>query len=598
MNVVLLFYDMGKIRYYFNKIKEGKLKDKLMIFKWIYGYAINHIPAIVIYTLLGMTGIILGLFTSLNSRDLVDIITGHRTGELLRTFTIMIVLTVVNTCVSQISSYLSTKISLKVNNEIKAQIFEGILRTDWQSLSKYHSGDLVMRCGSDASNIASGILTLVPNLIIYIFRFASALYMVCIYDWTFAIFALASIPITLISSRYSMKMMRKSGMGTMSASARMNGFHQETFSNIQTIKAFDMLSYHIDRLKEIQKGYSEATLKYQKISMLNTFILTFVSMLVSYSAQAWGVYKVWNGAITYGTMTMFIGLSSSLTGSVSNLISFVPTSLSLFNSADRVKSILDLPRDDYSNAEEVEKFGQEHAGKGIGVEARNVSFAYEGAENVFSKAEFNANPHETVAFVGPSGEGKTTMLRLLLAIIRPGEGQVRITTGDGELEDSLYATAATRSLFAYVPQGNTMFSGTIAQNMRNVKKDATDDEIIKALKMACAWDFVKKLPEGINSEMGEHGSGFSEGQAQRLSIARAILRQSPILLLDEATSALDVWTEKEVLKNIMADEYPRTTIITTHRPSVLKQCDRVYAIRNGNCCKLSDEEISEMESIA
>jgi ABC-type bacteriocin/lantibiotic exporter with double-glycine peptidase domain len=116
--------------------------------------------------------------------------------------------------------------------------------------------------------------------------------------------------------------------------------------------------------------------------------------------------------------------------------------------------------------------------------------------------------------------------------------------------------------------------------------------------MACAWDFVKKLPEGINSEMGEHGSGFSEGQAQRLSIARAILRQSPILLLDEATSALDVWTEKEVLKNIMADEYPRTTIITTHRPSVLKQCDRVYAIRNGNCCKLSDEEISEMESIA
>lgn len=155
---------MGKIRYYFNKIKEGKLKDKLLIFKWIYGYAINHIPAIVIYTLLGMTGIILGLFTSLNSRDLVDIITGHRTGELLRTFIIMIVLTVVNTCVSQISSYLSTKISLKVNNEIKAQIFEGILRTDWQSLSKYHSGDLVMRCGSDASNIASGILTLVPNL--------------------------------------------------------------------------------------------------------------------------------------------------------------------------------------------------------------------------------------------------------------------------------------------------------------------------------------------------------------------------------------------------------------------------------------------------
>ena len=337
---------MGKIKYYFNKIKEGKLKNKISILKWIYGYAVKHIPAIIIYTLLGMTGIVLGLFTSLNSRDLVDIITGHRTGELLRTFIIMIVLTVVNTVVSQTSNFLSTMISLKVNNEVKAQIFEGILKTDWLALSKYHSGDLVMRCGSDAANISSGILTLVPNLVIYMFRFASALYMVCRYDWTFAVFALASIPVTLISSRYSMRIMRKSGMGTMTAAASMNSFNQETFSNIQTIKAFDMLTYHMDRLREIQKAYSAATLKYQRISIVNTFILTFVSMLVSYSAQAWGIYKVWSGAITYGTMTMFIGLSSSLTGAVSNLISFVPSSLSLFNSAERVKNIMDLPRDD------------------------------------------------------------------------------------------------------------------------------------------------------------------------------------------------------------------------------------------------------------
>lgn len=591
---------MGKIKYYFNKIKEGKLKNKISILRWIYGYAVKHIPAIIIYTLLGMTGIVLGLFTSLNSRDLVDIITGHRTGELLRTFIIMIVLTVVNTVISQTSNFLSTKISLKVNNEVKAQIFEGILKTDWQALSKYHSGDLVMRCGSDAANISSGILTLVPNLVIYIFRFASALYMVCRYDWTFAIFALASIPVTLISSRYSMRMMRKSGMGTMTAAASMNSFNQETFSNIQTIKAFDMLTYHMDRLREIQKAYSAATLKYQRISIVNTFIMTFVSMLVSYSAQAWGIYKVWSGAITYGTMTMFIGLSSSLTGAVSNLISFVPSSLSLFNSAERVKNIMDLPRDDYSNSEEVERFRIEQSGKGIGVNVSGASFAYDGGDNVFSGADFEANPHETVAFVGPSGEGKTTMLRLLLAIIRPVEGQIRIngeTEGSKDKDEYLNVSAASRCLFAYVPQGNTMFSGSIAQNMRNVKKDATDEEIIKALKMACAWDFVNKLPDGIDSEIGEHGGGFSEGQAQRLSIARAILRRSPILLLDEATSALDIWTEKEVLKNIMADEYPRTTIITTHRPSVLRQCDRVYAIRGGSCVRLSDEEISEMENM-
>ena len=147
---------------------------------------------------------------------------------------------------------------------------------------------------------------------------------------------------------------------------------------------------------------------------------------------------------------------------------------------------------------------------------------------------------------------------------------------------------------SYVPQGNTMFSGTIAENMRNVKEDATDDEIIEALKAACAWKFVQKLPDGINSEIKERGGGFSEGQAQRLSIARAILRRSPILLLDEATSALDAETERQVLQNIMQDEYPRTCIVTTHRPTVLKSCTRVYQISELKCRQLDQEEISRL----
>ena len=153
---------------------------------------------------------------------------------------------------------------------------------------------------------------------------------------------------------------------------------------------------------------------------------------------------------------------------------------------------------------------------------------------------------------------------------------------------------STRKLFSYVPQGNTMFSGTIAENLRNVKPDATDEEIVEALKLACAWEFVEKLPDGIESEVKERGGGFSEGQAQRLSIARALLRKSPILLLDEATSALDGVTERKVLKNIMQDTYPRTCIVTTHRPTVLNICSRVYAIRDKRCEVLDEEAITRM----
>ena len=230
---------------------------------------------------------------------------------------------------------------------------------------------------------------------------------------------------------------------------------------------------------------------------------------------------------------------------------------------------------------------------GIGLKLQDISYSYVSGTQVFCHAALEAWPSEIVALVGPSGEGKTTMLRLLLALLVPKEGDAFVCAGgtQGEKMEKLPLSPSARKLFSYVPQGNTMFSGTIAENMRNVKQDATDEEIIEALKLACAWEFVEKLPLGIYSEVKERGGGFSEGQAQRLSIARALLRKAPILLLDEATSALDVTTERRVLRNIMADTRRRTCIVTTHRPTVLNICSRVYGIRNKRCEVLTREEI-------
>ena len=556
--------------------------------KWIGGYARRHIWAIAVYTLLGLAGTGISLLGSLVSKNLIDIITGHETGQVVMTFCIMIGMNLGSVFLTQISNYISTKISMSVDAGIKADIFSKILVTDWESLTEYHTGDLLTRWNGDASNIASGILSFVPNLIIYLFRFGSALWMVLYYDASFAVFALVSMPASFLMSRYLTKKMQNNNNKSAAMNAKMSGFNQEAFSNIQTIKSFDMISLYIERLKNLQKEYITMRMSFQKMSMVISVLMTLIGMAVSYASYGWGIYRVWSGAISYGTMTMFLTLSSTLTSTLNNLISLIPTSISLTTSAGRLMDIVEMPREDYSKKEEVKDFWERHKEEGVGLSVQDVSYAYRNGTVVFKHAFMEAHPHEVVALIGPSGEGKTTMLRLLLSLILSQEGTAQLCTR----EENMPLNASARQLISYVPQGNTMFSGTIAENMRNVKEDATDEEIRNALEIACAWDFVEKLPDGINSPIQERGGGFSEGQAQRLSIARAILRRSPVLLLDEATSALDVATERKLLKNLMKDEYPRTCLVTTHRPTVLEVCTRVYAIRDKHLEVLTEEEIN------
>ncbi|MCD7717016.1 MAG: ABC transporter ATP-binding protein/permease [Lachnospiraceae bacterium] len=602
-----------RLAFYWGRVKAGRLKDFIAQTKWIYSYARRYWLPMVFYTALGLTGTVVSLLSSLVSRDLVDIITGHETGLVVQTFCMMIGLNIGNTIVSMISNYASEWISMKVDAEIKSEIFEKILVTDWESLTNYHTGDLLTRWSSDASQISSGVLSFIPNAIIYAFRFISAFAMVIYYDWTFAVFAFMGMPVSLLLSRKLMRRMVNNNKRSAAMGAKMSGFNQEAFSNIQTIKAFGLISLYVQHLKDLQKEYIDMKLDFQRMSVWTSLLLTTVGLVVSYASYGWGIYRVWSGAISYGTMTMFLSLSGTLTGALSNITSLVPDAISLTTSAGRLMDIVEMPREDYSNAPEVEKFLQRNRTEGISLYAEHIRYAYQNGTQVFEDATFCAKPHEIVALVGPSGEGKTTMLRLVLALMPVQEGSLTLYAKDARAEatlldgeaaedvpreftglDAIPMSPAARMMFSYVPQGNTMFSGTIAGNMRNVKEDATDEEIVEALKLACAWEFVEKLPDGIYSEIKERGGGFSEGQAQRLSIARALLRKSPILLLDEATSALDVATERRLLRNIMSDKYPRTCIVTTHRPTVLTICDRVYAIRNRQCEVLDEKAVEQM----
>ncbi len=381
-------------------------------------------------------------------------------------------------------------------------------------------------------------------------------------------------------------------------SSQMMTFEVETFYNYDTIKSFGIMDQFGQKLRDWQEQYKELSLMYNMFTIKTNIFMSILALGVQMLAFLYCLWLLWTNAITFGTMTFFLQQRTKLSGAFNNVIGIVPSFLNSSVSAHRIRELVELPREVHiSDSTEMDQYRDD----GYTIQMDGVHFAYienpddtekePTAGTVIWKSDFVANPGEIVALIGPSGEGKTTMIRLVLGLVRPQEGNVTITTRNGV---SVQANADSRHLFAYVPQGNTILSGTIAENMRMVKEDATDEEIIEALKVACAWEFIEKLPDGIDSVVRERGRGLSEGQAQRIAIARAILRDAPILLLDEATSALDVQTERQVLKSIVHERPNKTCIVTSHRPSVLNLCRRVYRVVEKQVTELDEEEFERI----
>lgn len=574
------------------RIKSGLLKEMYIEAKWMYTYVHKYKWGVVFYIFLGILGTVMGLASSVASKYLIDAVTGYDSSGIGLIALIIVGMSIGNIVVNSITSRISTKINIKVGNEIRADIYDKIINTDWESMSSFHSGDLLNRLTDDSATVASSVLGWIPNLITQVVQFICILGVVLYYDATMAVIALMSAPITIIVSKTLMLRMRKFNKEIRVVRSDMMSFNEESFQNLQSLKAFDLSHIFSKRLREVQGKYTEVNLDYNKFSICTSAFMSLVGTAVYYSCFGWGVYRLWSGHITYGTMTLFLQLSGRLSGSFSSLIDLVPSAIGATTAAGRIMEVVELPREKLKDDDLVEIMEKNIERTGAAVELNNIHFTYLNSDkNVLHNATIEANPSEIVALVGPSGEGKSTMMRLILGLTNPEEGRAILKDGNG-LECNI--SASTRKLMAYVPQEKTMFSGTIAENMRLVKVDATDKEIEEALKVACAWDFVEALPDKIYSKIGERGSGFSEGQNQRLSIARAILRDSPILLLDEATSALDVVTERRVLKNIMKLNEKRTCIVTTHRPSVLTMCDRVYKIAKTEVNQVSREEVEQM----
>lgn len=557
---------------------------------WIYQYVKRYWLQIVIYTALGLVGTVFGLISSVVSKKLIDAVTGFNTDSIGWAAAIYVGLGVSRVFINMVTGKISLLIQTKVSNEIRADVFDQVMCTDWESMSGYSTGDLLVRISGDTGTIANSVLSFIPNVVTTLVNFIGAFVIVCYYDPWMALLALGGAPVTVLTSRYRLTKMQQYQRESQKMSSKKMAFDQETFQNVQSIKAFGLIDLFSQKMKQIQAEALDLSLRQYKYQAWSTIIMSLTGMAVSYGCYGFAVYRLWRGDITYGTMTLFVSMASSLTGSFSSVVHLIPTAIRAATSAERIIDIVSLPRESYADKEKAEKIRDNSRKQGVYVRMAEVDFAYKDGRSVYRNASLRADPGEIVALIGPSGQGKTTMLRMLLGLIQPEKGKLEAGNPGGK---SLEISPSTRCLFSYVPQGNTMFSGTIAENLRMVKPEATDQELQDALEAAHAWNFVSKLENGMDTKVGERGLGFSEGQNQRLSIARALLADAPVLLLDEATSALDVATERRVLRSIMKKDPYRTVILTAHRPSVFSMCSRIYKIEEGTVQEVDSEGIRQ-----
>lgn len=561
---------MERLRRIRQKIKEGALREMLREGKWVLAYVRRYRAVVAVHILLGVLSTAMSLGTSVASKYLIDAVTGYKSTLIASAAAAMAGMLLLGILLRSVSARVGARINIRVQNEMQAEVYRSILETAWEPLEQFRPGDLLSRLSGDVGTVAGGVTGFAPGLISGMVQFLGALAIMLWYDPTMALIALIAVPVSAVFSRLLVGRMREHNKQMKAISSDMMSFYEDSLSSITSIKGFDITGLFYERMCALQGRYRAEYLDYNRFSVRTSAFLSLMGTAVSAGCFGWGVYRLWSGAITYGSLTMFLQLASALSSSFSALISMVSSAISITTSAGRVMAVTELP---------AETVGQAPEGPldDASIELSGVGFAYQNGKRVLEDVNFHAGRGELVALIGPSGEGKTTMLRLLLGLIAPREGRAELRCG----EQRYALSAATRRAFAYVPQGNSMFAGTIRDNLRLTAPEADDEALWAVLRAACADEFVSALPQGLDYAVGGRGKGLSEGQAQRLAIARALLRGAPVLLLDEATSALDEATEERLLQSLMHSAYVCTCVFVTHRPGTAAICTRRYRVDGG-----------------
>lgn len=469
-----------------------------------------------------------------------------------------------------ISSIISSRTNGLIINKLQQNIYQSLAKTKWSDYTKYHSEDLMTRLTNDAQLITDGIISVFPNIIALGVELVAAFVVLFLFDHTLALLAFCLGPLALLFNRFFGKRLKMIHIKMQESESLCRESIHESIQNMLVVKTFCLEDSSLEKISKLQEERLSLVICRSQMSVAAKSMLSIGYWIGYFLAFNWGTYRLYNRTGTFGTMTAFLQLVGQVQGPVIGLASSYPQIITTLASTGRIMEIQSLPNEDTTELAPVMVTA--------GIEFRQVYFRYKEEQPILENISLTILPGEIIALIGPSGIGKTTFIQLLLALLYPNSGHVYLLD---EVGKKVEVNSSTRSSISYVPQGNTLLSGSIEENIRVGKPGATLQELEDALKISNASEFIEKLPEGLQTKIGEKGFGLSEGQDQRIAIARAILQQSPILILDEATSALDLDSEKKILEAIHSIIPARTCIIITHRNTALALCNRVFKIEDG-----------------
>ena len=529
---------------------------------WLAKKLKSRIPALVLLTLTSAFVALLGVAFALGTRDIINGAVDGDRAAFWRACEYQLGVILLTLGASALSRHLRDRLTAELDRDWKRDIFHGLLHGDYAAVSAYHSGELLNRLNNDVRIVDEAAVTLVPSLTAMLVRLAAALAVLFVLAPRFAALIVAAGVVVILATGLLRRCLKDINKRVSASDGKVSSFLQESLDKLLMVQAMDVSAEVERRADTLMEERFSLQRRRKNVGLMAHTSVGILSLGAGFAALVWCATGLLNGTMSFGSLTAVIELVGQLRAPIVNLSGVLPQYAAMSASAERLME-LDAIRGERTECVDAEELYRDMTALG----AEKLGFSYD-REPIYENAAFTLPKGGFAVVVGASGVGKSTLLKLLLGVFRPESGGLYARTAAGDVP----LTRETRKLFAYVPQGNLLLSGTLRENLTITRPEASEEEIAEALHVSALGEVLSQLPEGLETRLGEDGAGLSEGQAQRLAIARAVLGGAKVLLLDEVTSALDAETEKTVLARIRALE-GRTCIAVTHRSAAEEVAD-------------------------